>query len=120
MPPKTTHNTREGIDERQIRSDWQEFWYKESKNTEQSYLTPDTHGIVIDYLKELYKSHHQELQKARQDWLREEIVKLEGMKRDCCAGIGPCDEICRATNEGNHIIQTIIDRYQSELDQPTV
>lgn len=62
----------------------------------------------------------QKLQKARHNWLREEIVKLEGMTRNCCAGIGPCDEICRATNEGNHIIQTIIDRYQEELDQPTV
>jgi hypothetical protein len=74
-----------------------------------------TTGEIIKFIDELL---HQELQKARETWLREEIAKLEGMKRDCCAGIGPCDEICRATNEGNHIIQTIIDRYQSELDQP--
>lgn len=69
--------------------------------------------------EEIRKALHHQLQKARHDWLWEEIVRLDGMKRDCCAGIGPCNEICRATNEGNHVIQTIIDRYQKELDQDT-
>lgn len=55
--------------------------------------------FVLPYL-------HQELQKARQDWLREEIVKLENMKV-----LGLYSEI------KNRVLQPIIDRYQSELDQ---
>lgn len=60
---------------------------------------------------------HQELQKVRHDWLREEIVKLEEEQRkhNC-----PPDD----GNDYDHgayvALQTIIDRYQSELDQPTV
>jgi len=112
-----THNTRE-VDDRQIRSDWQEFWYKESKNTEQSYLTPDTHGIVIDYLKELYKSHHQELQKARHNWLQEEIVKLEEEILDAELHYGKRG--FEQTQYYCYALRGVRDRYQGELDQPTV
>lgn len=111
-----THNTREGIDERQIRSDWQEFWYKESKNTEQSYLTPDTHGIVIDYLKELHQTHHQELQKARHDWLREEIDSLECMKNQMPKVVREPFELAESVG-AKMAIDEIISRHQSELDQ---
>lgn len=65
----------------------------------------------------IHQSHHQELQKARHDWLREEIVKLEGMK--VCTDAGRADPgyyHCENTRDGT--LQTIIDRYQSELDQP--
>ena len=67
---------------------------------------------------------HQELQKARHDWLREEIVKLEGVKManehssECLHNEAP--EYCDCDNyiKWNKALQTIIDRYQSELDQP--
>ena len=81
-------------------------------------------------LLELNETHHQQLQKARHDWLREEIVRLEGMKNI----VGSQTEI--SSNESlvkmvknvielkgemayNQALQTIIDRYHSELDQPT-
>ena len=79
---------------------------------------------------------HQELQKAqncyckdkavielieenKKDWLREEIVKLEGEKlgglaRPIFVGAN-APERMRIHNQA---LQTIIDRYQSELDQP--
>jgi hypothetical protein len=58
--------------------------------------------------------HHQ-LQKARQDWLQEEIVKLEGiLSNKQYADISPFDhaEVVRV-----EALQTILDRYNSELDQ---
>jgi len=66
---------------------------------------------------EIMQTLHQELQKARQNWLREEIVKLEGMKAerfkwDYKEGDG------QYKDGFNEALQTIIDRYQSELDQP--
>jgi len=69
--------------------------------------------------KEKAELLHQELQKARQLWLREEIVKLEGMKAerfkwDYKEGDG------QYKDGFNEALQTIIDRYQSELDQPTI
>lgn len=72
---------------------------------------------------------HQELQKARHDWLREEIVKLGaekeqdeciGEERKNCPWCGR-NMYCRNRVEEiahNETLQTIIDRYQSELDQP--
>lgn len=72
--------------------------------------------------------HHQ-LQKARQDWLREEIVKLEGMKQPTI--IQPeygndnpnysriADTMVMKAHIHNQALQTIIDRYHSELDQDT-
>jgi ribosome-binding ATPase YchF (GTP1/OBG family) len=56
---------------------------------------------------------------ARHDWLREEIVKLEGEKlgglaRPIFVGAN-APERMRIHNQA---LQTIIDRYQSELDQP--
>ena len=65
---------------------------------------------------------HQELQKAQQDWLRGEIVKLDGMK----GGIDDIDipplyktlaEKVTFKNGHNQALQTIIDRYKDELDQ---
>jgi len=50
-----------------------------------------------------------QLQKARQDWLREEIVRLEGAMYDKPRGYRG-----KAFNEA---FQTIIDRYLAELDQ---
>ena len=65
--------------------------------------------------------HHQ-LQKARQDWLREEIVRLEGEKlpktnehgsRSFFVGAGA--QMRMETH--NQALQAIIDRYQEELNQ---
>ncbi|HRF71054.1 MAG TPA: hypothetical protein PKV66_06465 [Candidatus Pelethenecus sp.] len=50
---------------RELREKWLDFWYKESQNCEQKYLTPDTHGIIIDFLT----SHSTEL-----------LRKIEGLK----------------------------------------
>lgn len=76
-----------------------------------------------------------QLQKARQDWLREEILRLEEAQHDDTCG--DCDgtvvnthlrngedcNSCHGTGmDGscythNQALQTIIDRYQAELDQ---
>lgn len=50
---------------RELREKWLDFWYKESQNCEQTYLTPDTHGIILDFLT----SHSTEL-----------LQKIEGLK----------------------------------------
>lgn len=60
------------------------------------------------------------LQKARHDWLREEIVRLEGMKEDepPHAGYTRVEASMYSYAKGrNQALQTIIDRYHSELDQ---
>lgn len=36
--------------EMKLRGEWLDFWNKESVHTEQKYLTPDTHGIVLDFI----------------------------------------------------------------------
>ena len=68
---------------------------------------------------------YQELQKVRADWLREEIVKLEGMKvkQEHHREVWANGEYTKMANYymnigTNQALQTIIDRYQSELDQP--
>lgn len=62
------------------------------------------------------------VEEARRNWLREEIVKLEGMKvgdrpKDFHGDNDPqwWDECAKGHNSA---IETIVDRYQSELDQP--
>ena len=81
----------------------------------------DDLGVYNYVIREtLTKMLHQELQKARHDWLREEIVKLEGMKQPIT--IEDRVESAFASIEWdkyNQALQTIIDRYSSELDQPT-
>ena len=51
------------------------------------------------------------IKEARHDWLREEIVKLEGMRH-----ARPLDDY---DGGYTHAIDDILLRYQSELDQPT-
>lgn len=54
-----------------------------------------------------------EVQKARHDWLREEIVKLKDRQR---GWLGKEED--GSDRHPNHDeLQTIIDRYQAELDQ---
>ncbi len=86
------------------------------------YTSLEALSIASDWLR---NTLHQELQKVRHDWLREEIVKLEGMKnRRYYEDITHADEdlklIQARSMELGHssAIKTIIDRYQSELDQP--
>jgi hypothetical protein len=65
------------------------------------------------FIEEVIEYIHQERQKARHDWLREEIVKLEKIK----SGIEKFDY--DSDERGKcEILQIIIDRYLSELDQP--
>lgn len=69
-------------------------------------LTPTSYLKMKEWLRTTL--HHQ-LQKARHDWLREEIVRLEGAMYDKPRGYRG-----KAFNEA---FQTIIDRYKEELDQ---
>ena len=32
-----------------LKENWYKFWNEESQNTEQKWLTPDTHGIITDF-----------------------------------------------------------------------
>lgn len=84
-----------------------------------SQVIEQAHKVFTEYQESL---HHQ-LQKARYDWLREEIVKLEGMKvenehnSECLHNKVP--EYCDCDNyiKWNQALQTIIDYYQAELNQ---
>ena len=75
-------------------------------------------GALTDFQNYL----HQQLQKARQDWLREEIVRLSGLKFVPRIGRNKEGKIVDYTSpieEGhNNALQTIIDHHQKELDQP--
>lgn len=92
--------------ERGIEETIKEFdlrWYHELKEQGLEPMRNDMVGFI-----------HQELQKARQTWLREEIVKLEGMKAerfkwDYKEGDG------QYKDGFNEALQTIIDRYQYEM-----
>lgn len=95
--------------------------------------------VVEDYLKRkeqlltsLLQKERGELEKARHDWLRDEIVKLEGMKigntshtLHCIKGKAETHTHCimspsERDKTHDQALQTIIDRYQSELEQPTI
>lgn len=82
----------------------------------QSYLHSEENHPKEDEekaLNDLISYHDHQLQKARHDWLREEIVKLEGMKLDIYLG----DEYLAGFNEGfNTAINDTVQRYQAELD----
>lgn len=70
---------------------------------------------VLDWVRLQEQTHHQQLQKARQTWLQEEIVRLDGMKTGAELRSGDYSE-----HRGigfDKALQTIIDRYHSELDQ---
>lgn len=112
------------------------------------FLQRDCNDLVVILAGRLQTALHQQLQKARQDWLREEIVRLEGMDEyiavkdndshryqilrskkdewDAFCEIPEYDERSWDVPEWAERIdgmpvksfkQTIIDRYQSELDQ---
>lgn len=115
-PHYMTHNTRELEDMNQIKAALWQLGHTEKDA-----------GHIITMIESML--HHQ-LQKARQTWLREEIVKLgrwleKGTHMvDCPIShihleVSSCT--CGAFNGGkNHALQTIIDRYQAELDQDKV
>lgn len=73
---------------------------------------------------------HQQLQKARHDWLREEIVKLEGIKPDLSIYTlfgkpmieWDFEEVAKYTKDlgTKESLQTIIDRYLLELNEKEV
>jgi hypothetical protein len=86
-------------------------------------LTPSNDTITaVRTARKLFEeyliTHHQQLQKARETWLREEIVKLKGMKiKELPSSLDDTTGFVMGHSK-NITIQTIIDRYQSELDQP--
>jgi len=52
--------------------DFGKYWSKESAHCEQQYLTPDTRGIIKDFIKSFLRSSQQDLIKAV-------IAKIKGM-----------------------------------------
>ena len=125
-----------------------EWWLSKFVKGLPTIVTPSITGepeLHPDFIEAL---HHQ-LQKARTDWLREEIVRLEGMKTsfvpadsvwfgkdDYSEGeykLVPSKDPSKAMycltcerflpeegcNCGTVELQTIIDRYNEELNQPT-
>lgn len=114
-----THNTKKL--EEIVETLLEELSYGGRKN----YLD-DTMGM--DTAREILRTtlHHQ-LQKARHDWLREEIVRLGGMKKKGQNGEGlPFENSPEIygnarmeawKNGSNKALQTIIDHYQAELNQ---
>lgn len=68
--------------------------------------------------KEMAQTHHQELQKARHEWLREEIDSLEYMKNQMPKVVREPFELAESVG-AKMAIDEIIDRHQSELDQLT-
>ena len=79
------------------------------------YKATDDNSRIANVLEAVEKILHHQLQKARHDWRREEIVKLKKMEK---SSYFPSHE---STDHSliayNQALQTIIDRYQSELDQ---
>ena len=43
-----------------LRAEWWDFWCKECQHCEQTYLTADTHGIVLDFMVEKLSQSHQQ------------------------------------------------------------
>ena len=76
-------------------------------------------GIPNGCLVHMREYHHHQLQKARQEWLRQEIVKLEGelIDEQLINKEGWHRRNSQWIMGTNEAIQTIIDRYHSELDQ---
>ena len=40
------------------------------------------------------------------------ITEAEGMKKDCCGGVIPCDENCRSVNNTNQTLDTLINKIK--------
>lgn len=99
--------------------------------------TPKSKGLINKLLLSQQQKHREELQKARQDWLREEkertinlfleegylkgreLIPHDESKKShgTCCYCGTCGHdndncVC----EHNRLLQTIIDRYQDELE----
>jgi hypothetical protein len=92
----STHNTRE----------WEERF-------DERFIPND--GYIPTYIEngnDLKEFIHQELQKARHDWLQEEIVKLNVMEIPF-----KVSENMELRDAYNKPIRIIINRYLSELDQ---
>jgi hypothetical protein len=72
------------------------------------YIRGEDVDAICDYI-------HQELQKARHNWLRKEIVKLRAVQEP---NVGKENKPFHHRTRHNKALQTIMDRYLSELDQP--
>ena len=103
--------------QRRITSHWDGLnWDALDKVSKQRY-----DGVAMELRLEILPHFHHQLQKARQDWLREEIVKLEGMKKPTSftgSENAQIESVFFKHEKGyNQALQTIIDRYHSEIDQ---
>ena len=108
MPPKTTPNSREGIEEivtKMLAIGWDS---KMKKHDGTSIVVSFTKAELVDLLLNIEETHHQELQKAREEE-REET-------REILRCISRMVEI-NATNLENYILGQM-PVVQSELDQP--
>ena len=115
--PEETHNTREveGMMDKFLDAEikWVDIENGLGKYMLASQVIEQARKVFTEYQESL---HHQ-LQKARQDWLREEIVKLEGMKTaDYPSSLADPVGFTKCLSK-NNTLQTIIGRYQAELDQ---
>ena len=130
-----THNTREVeevVKEFYKIFDTDNLWQGEDEWTKNVPI-----GNIEQWLR---TTLHQQLQKARQDWLQEEIVKLEGMKRYIESeepfvpwykpdGMSEEEYAYHIHNheqkrarweadcEWNQALDNVINRYNEELDQ---
>lgn len=83
--------------------------------TVQEYEAMKGNGLLVK-VKEVEELLQEELQKARKQWLRDEIVELRKMMKD---GYGNGREDIR--QEGyNKALSDIIDRYQAELNEKVI
>ena len=88
-------------------------WHIEVENRTNRAKNIRHHQLI--WLRSLLTTLHHQLQKTRHDWLREEIVKLGGVKRIADEVPDGLTDIWQKSH--NQALQTIIDRYQEELDQ---
>ena len=68
-----------GIDEK-FYEDFGNYWSKESANCEQKYLTPDTRGIIKDFIKSFIKSFNRTSALALLESVREMISEVKEKK----------------------------------------
>lgn len=109
-----THNTRE-VDE--ILQDFESrysYLYQGTVYENGGSNFSAVHESVKHWLR---TTLHQQLQKARQDWLRSKIEKLEGMINTSEAD-GHAHDPARAYEEGwNDALTSIITRHKEELKE---
>jgi len=104
LPKPTPHSEVEGL----VEAFAARFTYREGHDLHNVAIYPYPLPTVQDWLRTAITTHSA---KVREAWLREEIVKLEGMRH-----IRPLDDY---DGGYTHAIDDVLLRYQSELYQLT-